>query len=308
MIQIRMVVFLLLLVGTTLGQTANQEHETHGITLSICAGYFANPWDGYNATLETVSRYIMLDSYYYRPRGQYDKITGDLLRRIALGYQFLPGLQVRVTGQTGTVKSTFETWPDVSIPEYRSYPSWRSVLDATFSSYGLELAGEISLTRKISLHAAAGIDQWHARISYRSALDYWSHGPIPEDFNDTRATFKDAVTGYHAGIGADIRIYGPVSFTVSAVWRQARFDDLRGSGQQEANGEWIYFETQLVRSAHYYGPNVIRVTRPAGYNNYYLRLPGFYYLSLDLDDPLRELPAQIDLTALGIQFGFNVEF
>lgn len=278
------------------------------ISLSINSTYYHNPWENYNNALKTVTHNLMIDDFFYEPRGSYDKIIGDVLFKAGIGYEISPNFTVSITGQYGIQQANFETYPDQSIPRDRGYPSYRQEMDFSINSYGIAFLYAKPVGQQISLIAGLGLDIYLSELLYKNAYYYWAYGPVGERFPHTRVKMQSTSLGLNATVGTEIKLIGRFSAQVSASYRYATFKNLKGTGKTHIEnwGEIIY-DAKLVDEHNYFGPQITKIKRnDAGGGWYALRMETFYTFPYYSEYSMLKA-AKIDMRAFGIQIGIKME-
>jgi opacity protein-like surface antigen len=299
------VILLFLACGAVLAQEKSPGWFSPArFSLDLTSTYYFNPWDNYNRAVETVTKQIMLDKWYYEPRGEYQKINGDVLYRAGIRYEVLPKLGVVLTGQYGTTSARFEMYPDGLAQDENWYGSDAVRQEFTFDVYSFGIAADYRypLTNRISARAGAGIQRYTGKLNFRIAFDHYATGPITEDAQwQYQADLKDNTLGWNLSLGVDVEVWGPVSLQLTGEYRQVSFSDLRGPG--ESVGQVKYeFPVELVGALNYFG--IAPEDRESRYyewndvqNNFVFRTePG----------PEAWKPATINMNALGIRLGLSI--
>lgn len=285
------------------------QNETPGwfspqrFSFSLSSTYYFNPWDNYNRAVETVTRQIELDKFFYQPQGEYEKINGDMMFKGNVNYHILPSLSVSLTGQYGSTAARFEMYPDWTVPAvlYGGSPGHRQEFSFDVYSFGLELAYRYPLNKTITFLAAAGLDSYTGKLTFEFSHDRFATGPLPDDtFPQYSAKMDDKTLGWNLALGGDIKLWGPLSFRIAGSYRHAKFSELRGSGQANIFTT-VNFTGELVEAPNYFGIGIIEVLTP-GYQGY--TLPSLTFFTEP--QPEVRVPAIIDLSSLGIQIGLRV--
>ncbi|MEJ2635598.1 MAG: hypothetical protein P8184_09930, partial [Calditrichia bacterium] len=219
------------------------------LSLELSSGYYFSPWDNYNRAAQTIADRIMLDPYFYEPRGAYEKINGDLMYRGALGYRLFRGLRVSFTAQYSTSSAPFEMYPDMTVPPLNenTSPAFRQKFSLDVYSFGLAADYRYAVNRRISLVTNAGLDRFTGKLDFRFIYDEGATGPAGSGFGwrDVKARLDDNVLAWHAGLGLSFRLTGRISLQVMGEYRRLRFEGMEGPGTVEywGSGEKTPAET-----------------------------------------------------------------
>lgn len=302
-----------LLAYLVLGLTAWAHAQTpslfspHRFSLQLNSAYHFNPWENYNNALDIVSREIALNRFFIAPTGYYEKINGAISAQGELQYH-LPEVGAKVflllRGNYGKQEAAFEFYPDpAQIVAPWVSPAFHQKINFSFWSAGLGLRYRIPLASKWFGQAGLGVDRYSAMLDLQWRHSRNARGPLPEGSGETLAAkLKDQTWGGQIQFDVGWKILPPVSMVLGVNYRLAKF--------KAFEGEAIYnlfraqtFTAELVEDPNYFG---VRVKEQPGSSQNAVTLPPLTFLTSP--DDKNRTPAVLDLSALGLTLGFQLEF
>jgi hypothetical protein len=278
------------------------------LSITFGAAYYYSPWESYNNVVDLLARQISLDTYFYEPRGAYDRINGDMPLKMGLNYEVFTNFTIGLTGQYESIAAEFEIYSDATVPpKYLSWlKSYRQQIVLNMYSYGFEFNYSKPVANNIGLFAGLCVDLCTADLIYKSGYKQGEEGPIGSEFPDIRVTMDDQNIGVRYIIGTELKVSDLISVRFAATYRQLSFDQIRGDGYERFSYDTIHFEAELAESSNYFGPKMIRVTSP-GYEDYYQLFYRTFQTNPDHLNGANLNPAKIDLNAFAIQAEIKIE-
>lgn len=285
------------------------------LSLSAATSYHFSPWKKYNESLQLAQDAIRYSAGYPSPSGSLEKILGDGTFEIALGYRIISGLSVNlIGGYTSTSSNGAFSYPIEGIVyldgygyAYDSELSIHQDIKFNVLEYGIGFQYSYEIMEDVQLSTLASIHRSFGRFNFE--YDYQA----PYDRNLFSAELQETQRDFRAGIGALVRLYGPLSLSSSVEYRWLKFPNLRGNGthlEQHNHPNNIYeqsreFNAGLGEADGYFGLEI------DDNDKWYVAEYLLYRLWTSAEVQSwwkRKTPATLNLSGVGIKVGVRFEF
>jgi len=284
------------------------------VSIELAGNYFFNSWDNYNNVLALNSRAVGQNPRFESTVGSYDKIVGDAGLGLGISYALSHGLHLKMNLVRGGVDSRFAFYPDPELFSGTTRLSTAFSQSVQFTNHLAEvgLQYQYKLSRRFDVHLATMFSFGFAKVDYELMTDRFATGPV-ETGNPlvVNASLSDQSVGWGIDAGLRFHIHGPFSISLNGKSRRLQFDHLHGGVTYVTEGGPFEFASYLAETDNFISvvpsfPD--RRFTVLSFSSYGGHLPVMDFASgfISDDTPLSE--AVIDLVALGISVGLEIQF
>jgi hypothetical protein len=278
-------------------------------SISITGNYHYAPWTRLNETFDVIQNVVNYIPNYANPHGYADKITGDASSSGFIGVRVADRIDILLSG------SYLRTASDFSLRYVSSYNSdevynYGQKFGLNVSSVGGGIRYEFAIQEGVSIYASCLAERAFGRMHFE--YDYaYSNLNYNSETHYTADLRSNAWSG-EISTGVKVRFWKRFAVLGSLQYRLLRFRNFVGSGietyrSQSSSGIAppmpSQYQATLVESDHYFG-----VGFKTEWGNSYVPWWDFYQYSPYSQPILNSAAAKLDLSGVGGNIGFELEF